>query len=148
MDLLEGLARQECWIAWEAIDKNLLQNQKRRWQDSYNSLCADVLSELVYKLEPKGVRIVVDKFYSKSNQRRQMDELIRQRIVDNDNLTKRNVKISHESSMNVPGLQVCDFVAGSIFQNLERNKEEYYDLVRAHVIFNRIEKECRPWGGV
>jgi len=145
--LLDELSKLGCWISWEALDKKGLEKIGIRWSVVYNGLCADALSELVLRLALNDVRIIVDKFYTNSRRRFEMSEMVTRRIA-NRSLTTPRVRISHESSMNVPGLQVCDFVAGSIFQNLERGKKEYYDLIRDNVIFNRIEKECRPWGGV
>jgi hypothetical protein len=46
--------------------------------------------------------------------------------------------ITRADSTRSAGLQITDFAVGAVFQMLERDSEEYYDLIRDRVCFGRL----------
>ena len=46
--------------------------------------------------------------------------------------------VKHELSHNSAGLQIVDFICGSIFQHYERNNFEYFDIIKEKCIKGKV----------
>jgi len=80
--------------------------------------------------------LIIDKFLTKETERLNFDMCTIQKINEacfKDGIIAPEIKINHASSQSYCGLQMADFVAGSIFNKYERRNEEYYKIIRSKI---------------
>jgi len=85
------------------------------------------------------VDITVDRFYAKESMRKDFDSKVKSMISLSSGLLSSAINVHHCFSMNEECLQVQDFVAGSVFQMLERSNGEYYRIIGRKVISKEIK---------
>jgi len=137
-----GIARSETMIAWgAAIKSNIpasLRPDKKRF---YLSICGRTLSELTRSIHARSIHVVLDKWSNSRSIRRSLDEVVEQTILDHHSgYFAPSITVSHLDSSSSEGIQIADFVAGAVFQSLERSNGTYLDLIA-----ERVVSGCRYW---
>lgn len=134
--LLRGISGTDSIIGWRAIDKVRTKRHLRMGHDDiYQTLCADVISDVAPRNPGADVIIHLDRMASKKVIRDALTSCLLSRIdIERNGMALSNLTIEHQASYNNPGLQVQDFVVGSVFQMLERGRPHYYELIEKNVI--------------
>jgi len=91
----------------------------------------------------RKIKIIIDKFLTNEHERNNFDNRILRKInetCDKYGISYPDVTVEHASSQSYPGLQVADFIAGSIFNKYERKNNEYYKIIESKI---RSLKEVR-----
>jgi len=134
--LLRAVSETNSSIGWRAIDKENGQCQNRQNREElYKFLCAEALNDIIPNRVGARIVIHLDKMASNKWVRESISAYLISRIVrDRIGLSSSNIEIEHQVSYNVPGLQVVDFIAGSVFQYLERGFPDYYRIIEKNVI--------------
>ncbi len=134
--MLHGVSETDSLISWRAIDKNKTNVHFRKDRDElYQWLCAEVLSDIIPHRVKTGVVIHLDRMASKKGVRESMSAYLSSRIIRDRTGFSTFFTIEHQVSYNVAGLQVVDFIAGSVFQYLEREFPDYYQIIEKNVIY-------------
>jgi len=133
---LQGVADTDCWIVWSAYDK-------LRWKDQllgdknefYRNACMTVLADVLRMTHSRVIEIIVDRRSSKKAQRNIFDAGIQTVVSKNHSgYFEPRLRIRHLDSCGSEGLQVHDFIVGSIFQKIERNVSSFYCLIEEKVL--------------
>jgi len=140
IQLLRAVSETNSKISWRAIEKVDAKKFEGKSQvEIYRSLCADVLNDVIPHRIGTNVVINLDRMASKKAVRESLSAYLLSRIdIDRKGRGVPNIIIEHQSSYNVPGLQVQDFVVGSVFQYLERGYTHYYQIIENKVIHGII----------
>ena len=136
LSLLRGVSETNSQISWRAIDKENTKVHVRKTKDEiYLMLSAEVLNDIIPYRVNTDVIIHIDRMSSKKSVRDAMSTCLSSRsISDRIGISLPNVRIEHQVPYDVPGLQVQDFVAGSVFQHLERENSAYCQIIENKVI--------------
>ena len=131
-----GIARTSAQIAWGGIDKP---NTASTWQNDkselYTHVCSRTLSELTSHLHTKSIHVVLDKWSSSRTVRRHLEEYLGETVRSSHmGYLAPSMEISHLDSIDSVGIQVADFVAGAVFQSLERSNQVYIDLIGERIV--------------
>lgn len=138
--MCEGISESGAVIAWCAATKSnvpaAMRTDKRMF---YLGMCANVLTDLSKQIVADSAHVILDKC---SGNRSVMVGLegtvVRALHVHHAGHFPPRVSVSHLDSQRSEGLQVADFVAGSIFRSLERSDNTYRDLVELRVTSGRM----------
>ncbi len=133
----------ECQVVWYAVQKTRVNADLRRKKDKlYNYMCGKVMGSVFSSVHTKNLNVIIDKRPGGRAERNDFDRYITG-ILDGQHLGMfpPELKLSHYDSCNNAGLRVNDFVAGSIFQHLERRDDQYYSKFENKVIIGR-----KLWG--
>jgi len=137
---LESIAQVDCWIVWIAFEKQKLKDQLLAAKNEvYLDACMKVISNILRYSPSRYIDIVVDRRSNKKSEKNIFDASAKS-IVDSNHAGyfAPQLRISHFESWKSEGLQVHDFIVGSIFQKIERGNPYYYELVEKKVVFGRI----------
>lgn len=137
--MLNGVAKMNCQIIWISFDKGRIPLSLR--EDKYllyRMACEIVLREAVRRTPAKKVHVIIDKRYSKKRDRDRLDQHLMSIITENHagNFLPK-VQISQYDSFMSSELQVHDFVVGAIYQHLERDVDEYMNLIKSKIVFGQ-----------
>jgi len=140
LHVLEGIARTETWIAWNALLKpSLPECRKTDKEGLLNSLRRVAVSELTARIHARKVSIVVDKRRVREKTREGFDNEVRSAVMARHlGFFPPEVSISHFDSQTSEGLQAADFVAGAVYRSLERLDDTYLDVIRPKVVFSDV----------
>jgi hypothetical protein len=137
---LESIAEVDCWIAWIAFEKQKLRNQLLTAKNEvYLDSCMKVIPNILRYSPSRSVDIIVDRRSNKKSERNIFDARAKS-IVDSNHAGyfEPRLRISHFESWKSEGLQVHDFIVGSIFQKIERGNPSYYELIEKKVVFSQL----------
>lgn len=136
---LESIAEVDCWIVWIAIEKQKFKNQLLSAKDEvYLDACMKVISNILRYSPSRSLDIVVDRRSNKKSERNVFDTCAKSIVSSNHaGYFEPRLRISHFESWKSEGLQVHDFIVGSIFQKIERNNPFYYGLIEKKVVFGQ-----------
>jgi hypothetical protein len=131
-----GIARTSAQIAWGGIYKP---NTASAWQNDkselYTHVCSRTLSELTRHLHTKSIHVVLDKWSSSRTVRRHLEAYLGETVRGSHmGYLAPSLEISHLDSVDSVGIQVADFVAGAVFQSLERSNQVYIDLIGERIV--------------
>lgn len=140
---LQGIADADCWIVWSAYDK-------LRWKDQllgdknefYCNACTGVLADILKLTPSRVIEIIVDRRSSNKTQRDIFDASI-QRILSMNHAGyfEPRLRIRHLDPCGSEGLQVHDFIIGSIFQKIERNESSFYCLIEKKILLGCMNQK-------
>jgi hypothetical protein len=121
------------------LDKKMVYQYLKDKKDVLHNYLTGFLAEsLSYYEDETDFRIVVDKFIMRKEKRDEFNSYLHRRL---QNFCKAKIfEVIHESSEQHAGLQIADFVAGAVFQKYERQKEDYYSIIRP-----KMRLELRKW---
>ena len=138
--VLEGIGCTDARIAWAAACKPLLSYPMRvdkGWLVTYLSAC--VVSGISTTCSARAVSVVVDRRRIKEKTRYEFDRRIIAAITGSHaGFFPPSVGVTHMDSQMSEGLQAADFVAGAVFQRLERGRSHYLDIVTPRVVSGRM----------
>jgi len=126
----------DCQVVWYAIEKSQVNAELKLKKDKlYNFLCGKVMSSVLDSVHTKKLNVIIDKRPGGRAERNDFDRYITY-IIDTQymGMFPPELKLSHFDSRNNAGLRVNDFIAGSIFQYLERCDDQYYSKIKHKVI--------------
>lgn len=134
--ILDGIASTGASVSWGGI---LKENTPRRLRDDknelYGYLCSRATSALTRNIRSRSVHIVLDRRSSNRSIRRDLEaQLARAVVAYHPGHFSPEIRVSHLDSMACEGIQAADFVAGAVFQGLERSNMAYLDRIRLRVI--------------
>jgi hypothetical protein len=135
-----GIARTNAKIAWGGINKS---NTASTWQNDKNELyvhvCSRTLSELTRHIHTKSIHVILDKWSSNRTVRRHLEEYLGETVrCRHTGYFAPSLEISHLNSADSVGIQVADFVAGAVFQSLERSNQVYIDLIGERIVHGAL----------
>ncbi len=138
--LLDGIARTGCSISWGGIVK---ENTPMRLRDNknelYGYLCSRTTSELTRRIQSRSIRIVLDRRSGNRSVRKDLEEHLALAVVDHHlGHFRPRIEFSHLDSMACEGIQATDFVAGAVFQGLERSNLSYLERVKGRVVHGEL----------
>lgn len=138
--LLDGIASTVPSISWGGIVK---ENTPKALRDDknalYGHLCCRTAMELTRNLRSRSIRIVLDRRSGNRSVRRNLEVSLERAVVSrHPGHFPPEVVISHTDSMACGGLQAADFVAGAVFQELERSNPTYLDRIRGSVVHGEL----------
>lgn len=134
-----GIARSDVVIAWgSAFKPNIptpLRGDKNRL---YLNICGMMLPDLTRNIHTRSVNFVLDKWSNSRTVMARLDEVVVQTVNDHHcgYFVPRTV-VSHLDSSGSEGIQAADFVAGAVFQSLERSNDAYLGLISGKVVSGR-----------
>lgn len=138
--ILDGIASTESAISWGGI---LKENTPRQLRDDknelYGYLCSRATSALTRNIQSRSIHIVLDRRSSNRSIRRNLEaQLARAVLAYHPGHFSPEIRESHLDSMACEGIQAADFVAGAVFQGLERSNLTYLDRIRGRVVHGEL----------
>ncbi|MDK2781615.1 MAG: hypothetical protein PWR13_643 [Archaeoglobi archaeon] len=140
--ILERIAKLDMQFSAVVLRKETVYPHLREKKQRLHNYLTGFIVELIPLMSGRDFEIIVDKFINNRADRENFDEYL-QRHVDYQCqrlglIPPNRIDIRHESSQACAGLQVADFVAGSLFAKYERHNEEFYNIIKPK---ERIIKE-------
>jgi hypothetical protein len=137
---LRGIAETDARIAWGGIVKSNTPMKLREDKEGlYCNLCGRVMSNLMRRVPTRSVTIVLDKWSSNRTVRRGLEHCLAQSVLASHcGYLPTRLKIRQVDSRSCEGIQVADFVAGAVFQDLERSSKEYVELIAENIIYGEV----------
>lgn len=138
--LLEGIARADTRIAWNALFKPCLPEKHRIDKEALlDSLRMGAIGGITAGVHARNFRIIVDKRRIRDKIRQRFDNEVKKTAVARHlGFVPPDISISHFDSLTSEGLQAADFVAGAVFRSLERGDDSCLEIVRPKVMFSEI----------
>jgi hypothetical protein len=142
MHVIEGIARSDVTIAYAAVHGPNLHGSKVFDRESLiASLFEEVVEALSSTLVVDHVSIVMDRRRVRDRARGEFDcRLIGAVMSHHAGFFPPDVKVTHLDSQTSEGLQAADFVAGAMFQNLERENSLYLGILAPRVVHYRLRR--------
>ena len=138
--VLEGICATDAWIAWVAACKHPLP-----WPRSADNelLMTSAFEEVVGRLgatvAARTVTVVVDRRRVREKARGEFDRRITEAITrSHRGLFPPGIDVIHLDSQRSAGLQAVDFVAGAVFQSVERRRNGCLDILAPRVVAGRV----------
>jgi hypothetical protein len=137
--VLAGIARADVQISWcSAVKSNIPDRLRHDKTSLYLGMCSSALSDLSRAVHARSVHIVVDRMSNSRTIRGRLDDVVVQTLNDHHSgYFAPRIVVSHLDSAGSAGIQVADFVAGAVFQGLERPHTSYLDLISGNVVSGR-----------
>ena len=86
----------------------------------------------------KEIQVLIDRRSTEPMARRLLENRVESDITSHHaGLFPPAVRVGHQDSAGSAGIQVADFVAGAVFQGLERPHTSYLDLISGNVVSGR-----------
>jgi hypothetical protein len=86
-----------------------------------------------------SMNIIVDKRWSKEKTRDVYDRAVTSAAIEHHpGVFPPAIRVSHMDSEATPGLQAADFVAGAVFQSVERGNDFYLKLIQSRVVESEL----------
>jgi hypothetical protein len=131
--LLIAIADEDIEIVAVIVDKQAILRPPTDPEDIYREAVTRVVRHCV-KRHPR-LECFLDKRYTKSILRDQLERVIRSGIAD---VTRQVVLLRQEDSRKHRGLQAVDHVAWAFFQKYERGAHHFWELIRHRVVVEEI----------
>lgn len=118
-----------------AVAAHLRDNKKKM----YNFVIAEYIMRDIMAVydDADHINLHIDRSMSKSS-REEFDKYFAEKIswkISVSGIERRiTSNVFHDYSHQQPCLQIADYIAGSSFQLYERNKSQYYEMIKAIVI--------------
>jgi len=136
---MEALGKADCAITWTAVDKTKPRRRFTRGSDLYDLACEETLRQMSRVLEAGSIDMIMDCRRSKIRQRRNLEFLMNRVLMSNHpGHFPPELTIRHLDSESCVGLQIHDFVVGSVFQSVERMNERYLRIIEGRVTSCRV----------
>ena len=130
-------------IEKKAVVSSYLRDNKKKL---YNYVIAEYILNDVMAVygDIDHISLHLDRSMSKSS-REEFDSYFAKKvswkIADSDNTAREiTCNVFHDYSHHEPCLQIADYIAGSLFQLHERNRSQYYEMIKAKVV------HAHSWG--
>ena len=138
--VLNGISQSESRICWTAVDKQRSwENKGLKERDIYNFASRDVLSRAFPLSGAKSIDLVADCRRSKAYLRDEFEKEVRSALDSHHSGPfAPSLRIRHLDSRNCLELQAVDFVAGAVFQSVERKNDAFVDLLRQRIVSGSI----------
>jgi hypothetical protein len=135
-----GIARSGAMVSWRGVSKE--SSYGSCWNDKqglYIDLCRDALTAILLRTRAKSVHVALDKWSNDRSVRRRIDEALIGAIgVSHQGYFPPSVRVSHLDATRSYGIQVADFVAGAVFQSVERSDGSYLQMLSERVVDGRL----------
>ncbi|MBO6275182.1 MAG: DUF3800 domain-containing protein [Methanobrevibacter sp.] len=120
----------DCKIIGITFDKKNIYKIPRNYD--YNNLYDSIASKLAEEINiTNSTSIILDK---SKNKKEEIDDFNKRFNSSLNNINNHSVDIKHANSIHYAGLQMVDLVAWSIFQSVERNNDEFINLIQNKTI--------------
>ena len=138
-DTSSRIARADVQISWcSAVKSNIPDRLRHDKTSLYLGMCGSALSDLSRAVHARSVHVVVDRMSNSRTIRGRLDDVVVQTLNDHHcGYFAPRIVVSHLDSAGSAGIQVADFVAGAVFQGLERPHTSYLDLISGNVVSGR-----------
>jgi hypothetical protein len=140
MRMIQGIADSDVTIAYAASCTNDRRGTPISGQELLiTSLFEDVVGALARESSVRRTSIVVDRRRVRDNVRCDFDRRLKDAAMRcHPGLFPPVVTVTHLDSQTSEGLQAADFVAGAMFQHLERGDSRYLRILAPRVTFSRL----------
>ena len=140
--VIEGIASSDATIAYAAVHGPSFHGCKALDREPLiASLFEEVVEALSATLAVDHVSIVMDRRRVRDRARGEFDcRLIGAVMSHHASLFPPDVRVTHLDSQTSEGLQAADFVAGAMFQNLERENSLYLGILAPRVVHYRLRR--------
>jgi hypothetical protein len=137
--VLESIGDTDSFIAWGAVIKaNAPRDLKGDPNGLYQYLVRRTVSDLSMTIHAKRVRVLIDRRSTEPTVRRALEGRIASDVAMNHaGYLPPAVVVGHMDSVNSEGLQIADYVAGAVFQRLEREDGSYLRPIVDRVVRGR-----------
>ncbi|HEX7392167.1 MAG TPA: DUF3800 domain-containing protein [Thermoplasmata archaeon] len=137
---LRGIAETNSEIFWVAVTKRCWKDVSLSGSESlWFHVASRALSEASARTQAKSLRVTIDRFSSKPNANAALATRLAQTISSRHaGHFPPDVRMSLVESKESEGLQAADFVAGAVFQKIERKEDKYYRLISGRVGYGGI----------
>lgn len=137
--VLESLGRTDSSVAWGAVVKsNAPPPLKGDKNGLYQYLVRRTVSDLSKGIHAKRLCVLIDRRSTEPTVRRALEGRIGSDVVMNHaGYLPPIVMVGHMDSVNSEGLQIADYVAGTVFQRLERGDGSYLGSIADRIIHGR-----------
>lgn len=112
------------------------------WHDKqglYIDLCCGAMAGLLRHTHTRSVHIALDKWSNDRSVRKRIDEALIEAVgVNHQGHFPPSVRISHLDATRSDGIQVADFIAGAVFQSVERSDDIYLQMLSERVVEGRV----------
>lgn len=124
--ILKKLNNADCRVVGIILDKKNI--YKIPHNPDYNILYDTLASKLAKKINiDNSTYIIIDKCKNKQEEINNFNKLF---LSNLNNSKNHSIDIKHANSIHYNGLQMADVIAWSIFQSVERNNDEFIDLIQ------------------
>lgn len=138
--VLDGIAAAMPSISWTAVLKECASADLRNDKDwFYAFMCSDAVSGLIGEVRSRSVQIILDRRSDNRSVRKGIDSWLTRAVQGSHRgHFPPEVTVRYADSMTCTGIQAADFVAGAVFQSLERSNDVYLERLRDGVVYGRI----------
>ncbi len=136
LKILSKIAELDVSFSAVVLDKNTVAFHLRTKQQILYNYLTGFIVEILPVSRHRRIKLVIDKFLTNEVERSNFDEYILQKVEEvclKHGIIVPEVRVNHASSQSHCGLQVADFVAGSIFNKYERGYEKYYTIIKPKI---------------
>lgn len=124
--ILKKLNNADCRVVGIILDKKNI--YKIPHNPDYNILYDTLASKLAKKINiDNSTYVIIDKCKNKQEEINNFNKLF---LSNLNNSKNHSIDIKHANSIHYNGLQMADVIAWSIFQSVERNNDEFIDLIQ------------------
>ena len=137
--VLDRINDNDCKIAWIAMDKTIQPPGFRIWpSDLYQRMTGKVFEHVLDHSAHPRVTFSIDRFSISKLSPADFEKFVREMFATHRTGSPSALSVSSYDSQRSPGLQVNDFVPGSIFRMLEHDESDLYGVIKQRVIWWKI----------
>jgi len=133
-EILEKISKLDIRFSAVVLKKETVYPYLREEKQILHNYLTGYIVELIPFMESRNFEVIVDKFLSKGAERENFDTYLRRHVGYHCRelglIPPNRINIRHESSYACAGLQVADFVAGSLFAKYERGDDRFYNIIK------------------
>ena len=137
---LECIAETDSWIVWGSATKSGASQRSLGDGDSlWGYVVSRTVSEMSRATHTKSIHLVVDRLSPRPNVNRSLAmRLVKEVETHHAGHFPPTVNVSLLDSSRSEGLQVADYVAGAVFQSVERGESSYLRMIERRVVHGEI----------
>ena len=137
---LDHIAETGSWIVWGSATKSGAYQRSLGDGDSlWGYVASRTVSEMSRATHTKSIHLVVDRLSPRPNVNRPLAVRLSNEVeTHHAGHFPPAVKVSLVDSSRSEGLQVVDYVAGAVFQSVERGESRYLRMIERRVVHGEI----------
>ncbi len=137
---LERVAETGSWIVWGCATKSGATQRSLGKSDLvWRYVAARTVSEMSRATRTRSIHLVLDRFSPRPNLNRALAaHLAEEAETHHAGHFPPTVRVSLVESGRSEGLQVADYVAGAVFQSVERGDSSYLRMIQSRVVHGGI----------
>ena len=137
---LERIAETDSWIVWGSATKSGASRRSLGDGDSlWGYVVSRTVSEMSMATHTKSIHLVVDRLSPRPNVNRSLAIRLANEVeTHHSGHFPPTVEVSLVDSKRSEGLQVVDYVAGAVFQSVERGESSYLRMIERRVVHGEV----------